>query len=607
MRTVLPIVTSLLLLLSPAAGAQEQIIIEGPPMVPGGPAGGPFGGPDVGRRAPATGTARIRGRVVSPDTGAGVRRAQVRLSGQEAGSRLAITENDGRFTFDRLPAGRVMVSASKAGYVTVSYGQTRPFESGKPIELAEGQILDRADIAMPRGGVITGRVVDEFGEPVPEATVNVLRSVWLGGRRRLQAAGRSATTNDLGQYRVYGLSPGDYYVNASVRDAAAMELSMAAMAGAAPGGVSIVPGAPPSAGYAPTYFPGTGNPADAQRVTVAAGQESQGTDFALAPVRLARVSGAVVGSDGRPLEGAMINVVPRGDVAFMPMMGANTRTDRSGAFTLAGLAPGEYQLQILPVQVTTAGAGGNMMVTARVGGPNAGEAETASVPVTVAGEDISNLVIVTSKGLTLSGQVVFEGGAKPPSGGPLRLGAMPAGEVSMMGGMGAAVVKPDGTFELRGLSGTRIIRAFALPPGWLLKSVRVNGADITDAGMEFKGAEPLTGAQVTLTSKAPDVSGTVTGPGGRPVKDYTVGVFSDDPQRWVYPSSRYVALARPDSEGRFRIRTLPAGTYYAVASEYIAPGDWGDPEMLERLKRAASTFTVDEGETKVLELKLAGS
>lgn len=606
MRTLLAAAAALLLLLSPSARAQEQVIIEGPPIGPGGPAGGPFGGPGMFPRPAKTGTARIRGRVVSPDTGSGVRRAQVRLSGQEVGSRLAITDTEGRFTFDSLPAGRVMVSASKPGYVSVSYGQTRPFESGKAIELTEGQILDRADITMPRGSVITGRVVDEFGEPVADAMVNGLRSVWLNGRRRLQAIGRSAMTNDLGQYRLYGLSPGDYYVNASVRDAAAMELTMASLSGAASGAGPAMPGGQPSAGYAPTYFPGTGNAADAQKITVAAGQEAQGTDFALAPVRLARVAGTVLTSDGKPLEGSMINVVPRGDVGFMPMMGGNGRTSRTGGFVLAGLPPGDYQLQVIPMQVMTSGAGDNMMVTARIGGPNAADAESASVPVTVAGDDISNLVIVTSKGTTLSGQVIFEGGAKPPNGGALRLGAMPVGEISMMGGMGAAVVRPDGTFELRGLSGTRVIRAPGLPPGWLLKAVRVNGVDVTDAGMEFKSAEPITGAEVVFTSKTTDVSGTVTGSGGRPVKDYTVGVFSDDPQRWVYPSSRYVAIARPDDQGRFRIRTLPGGTYYAIASEYIAPSDWGDPELLERLKRSASTFTVDEGETKVLELKLAG-
>ena len=70
---------------------------------------------------------------------------------------------------------------------------------------------------MPRGSVISGRVLDEFGEPVADAMVNAMRSAWTAGRRKLQPTGRSAQTNDLGQYRIYGLPPGDYYVSATLR------------------------------------------------------------------------------------------------------------------------------------------------------------------------------------------------------------------------------------------------------------------------------------------------------------------------------------------------------------------------------------------------------
>ena len=100
----------------------------------------------------------------------------------------------------------------------MQYGQTRPFESGRSIELADKQSLDKADISMPRGSVISGRIVDEFGEPVADANVTAMRQQWLNGRRRLMPSGRNAQTNDLGQYRIYGLPPGDYYVSATLRN-----------------------------------------------------------------------------------------------------------------------------------------------------------------------------------------------------------------------------------------------------------------------------------------------------------------------------------------------------------------------------------------------------
>jgi hypothetical protein len=157
---------------------------------------------------------------------------------------------------------------------------------------------------------------------------------------------------------------------------------------------------------------------------------------------------------------------------------------------------------------------------------------------------------------------------------------------------------------VRGLLGSRLLRLMNVPTGWTVKSVRVNGADITDTGMEFKAGEAVTGVEIALTSRLSQVSGTVAGGGGEPMKDYTVVIFADDPQRWTLPSTRYVIGRRPDQNGRFEVKPLPAGTYYAAAVEYLPEGEWGDPEVLERLKANAKRFTLDEGESKTIELKI---
>src|SRR5574339_384396 len=237
----------------------QQIIINGPTTDV------PVQLPGMGPRQPKTGTARLRGRVLSIDNGGPVRRAQVRIMSADIGSKSAMTDAEGRYEFRDLPAGRFTLSATKAGYVTVQYGQTRPFESGKPIDLSEGQLMDKADFSLPRGSAISGRLVDEFGDPVADALVSAMRSAWVGGRRRLQPTGRTSQTNDLGQFRIYGLSPGEYYVSAT-------------FTGAGGGGPT---GSNPNSGYAPTYFPGTANGSDAQKITLTIGQEAQNTDFAL--------------------------------------------------------------------------------------------------------------------------------------------------------------------------------------------------------------------------------------------------------------------------------------------------------------------------------------
>src|SRR5215471_9878565 len=170
-------------------------------------------------RTPKTGTSAVRGRIVAGETGTPVRRAQVRISGPDIGSKTALTDNQGRYEFRDLPAGRFNVSVSKSGYVTMQYGQNRPFEPGKPIDLVDTQVMEKLDVALPRGGVIAGRVGDEAGEAVAEADVTAMRMQFQNGKRRLVPTGRNAQTNDLGQFRIYGLPPGEYYVSASYRSA----------------------------------------------------------------------------------------------------------------------------------------------------------------------------------------------------------------------------------------------------------------------------------------------------------------------------------------------------------------------------------------------------
>jgi protocatechuate 3,4-dioxygenase beta subunit len=577
-----------------AAEGRQIEVIQGEPMRMGQPP-----------REMKTGTGRIKGRLVSADTGAPVRRAQVRLSGTDVLPKSATTDNDGAYEFRDLPAGRFTINAAKSGYVTINYGQTRPFESGKPIELSEGQVIERADITMPKGSVISGRIIDEFGEPLADAAVSAMRSTWTNGRRRLQATGRTATTNDLGQYRIYGLPPGEYFVSATLRgtqEMMVMEMAVAAVRTAGPGGSADAP----RSGYAPTYYPGTPNGAEAQKLSLAVGQEAQNTDFGLVPVRLARVSGTVMSSDGRPLEGVMVNATPRSATAGMVLFpsGASARTDKAGNFTLNSVAPGDYTLNAQSTTVVSSGDEGNRMVfTMMRGAGGDGQSEFGSVPLSVAGDDVTNVLIPTSKGTTASGRVVYEEGSQP-SRNTVRISAASAeadNPLSMLGG--SSSVTAEGTFEIRGLAGQRVFRVSNIPAGWVLKAVRHNGTDITDEGLNISPAQPVTGLEVVLTTKSTEVSGTVKA-GNDPATDYTVVLFADDPSKWTAPMTRHIASARPNQDGRFTIKNLPAGGYYAVALEYIAQGDWFDPEVLERLKSKAQRVELVEGEAQTLDLRL---
>ena len=138
-----------------------------PPPPPQVPPGQPR---DAVQQQQKTGTAQLAGRVLSAETGRPIRRAQVRATSASdpRDARSVSTDPEGRWVMKGLPAGRYSVSVSKGGYVTLAYGQRRPFEQGKPVELAEGQSLDKLDVSLPKGGVITGRLLDEFFLPYQE-------------------------------------------------------------------------------------------------------------------------------------------------------------------------------------------------------------------------------------------------------------------------------------------------------------------------------------------------------------------------------------------------------------------------------------------------------
>lgn len=260
-----------------------------PPANPGFPAavqGAQRPGPPPPRdnASTLTGTARLRGRVAAADTGKPLRGAQVWLSAGELRlSRTANTDDDGRYEFTDLPPGRYLITAGKDAYVTLQSGQETGLDPTKTLELADGHIADRIDFSLPRGSVITGRITDEYGDPITHVEVQAMRYQYFPGGRRLIPADTGPTlltpagTDYLGQYRIFGLTPGEYLLGATPRQ------EMFANTGPAAGNTSSV------SQYPTTYFPGTISPADAQTIILGSGQEAAAY-FSLVPGRMFHVS-----------------------------------------------------------------------------------------------------------------------------------------------------------------------------------------------------------------------------------------------------------------------------------------------------------------------------
>jgi len=297
------------------------------------------------RTNPGRNAATIIGRVLVAGTETPVRGADIVAESESGGRAATRTDDDGVYRLERLAEGEWHVTASKGGFVDWTFGQQRPFEVPPPVALARGQQL-AADIPLTRGGAISGRVFDQSGDPIAGLQMRVYRSRMERGARLLKSVGAADLTDDRGAFRVYGLPPGDYYVAASLRIAPID---------------SVV-----ETTYSPTYFPGTGDLAEAQRIRLGLGSEANAT-FPLLPVVRARVSGIVTNAAGAPAD-AFLNLVSESSELGVPLgIGGVTRSN--GTFTLTDVPPGHYMLT----------------ATLRGDGPD----ESGSIAVTVDGADVT--------------------------------------------------------------------------------------------------------------------------------------------------------------------------------------------------------------------------
>jgi hypothetical protein len=521
----------------------------------------------------------VRGRIVAADTGRALRRAQI-TAAPESGSdnRTVSTNADGRYEIKDVPEGRYRISVNRSGYLPLQYGQHRPLEQAKLLEVVGRGAVDHVDFALPKMGLIAGRITDEGGDPIAGVMVLAMRSMYFEGQRRLLSAGGfGIRTDDAGQYRLSGLVPGTYYVMASTGETWTVH---------AKGQDEVM-------GFRPTYFPGTGNVSDARRVSVGIGQQARDIDFSLTPGPTAKVSGTAVDSHGRPLAGRTVGLVQ----SFRGAAGGAGNFDAGkgsvapdGTFTIKNVPPGEYKLQ---ARGPASDAGG--------------DEEAAAATVVVNGVDVNDVALITSRGWSITGKFTTESGTLPGiSADRVRLIATVPNATNPRGGPpgGRTRINDDWTFSVSDLFGPARL-GVNLPDGWAVKALLRDGRDVTDGTFEKKNGEDLSGVEVILTDRVTSVGGTLTDERGAALTDGTVIVFATDSQKWL-ENSRFVRAARPDERGAWQIRGLPPGEYFAAAIDYVQEGMWNDPEYLDSL-RGARKVMLSEGGAQALSLQLAVS
>jgi hypothetical protein len=335
--------------------------------------------------------------------------------------------------------------------------------------------------------------------------------------------------------------------------------------------------------YAPTYFPGVPSANEARAITVGVSQEVADIDFALQLIRTSRVSGRVLNADATPVTSGNVNLGPEGaSRGGRGMINYGSRIDWDGSFSIANVPPGQYTL--------------------RARGTDDEKPQFASLPLTVGG-DTSELAVVLRPGGTISGTLTFQGGQPPNDLTQIRVSAPPADPDGLP--VQNARVDRDGRFSIDAVpAGGHLIRPNGGGlRGWMLKAVTVGGRDVTDSPIEVRSSETLANVTVVFTDKLSEVSGTVSDQQGVPITDFTVLAFSTDSTFWR-PQSRHIMTARPDQNGKFRIRGLPAGEFYLVTVDPAEQGEWFDAGYLEAHRADAARVSLGEGDLRTQDFKV---
>jgi protocatechuate 3,4-dioxygenase beta subunit len=518
-------------------------------------------------------SATVRGQVTDKETGAPLLRALVTVeSSRSDGTRLvrvALTDQDGRFEIRELPSGFLHVSAvageHRATHVKEIYPPRSPMGVGRSLMLRDGEVRSDVNIALPRAVAVSGRVTDESGAPLAGLDIRLAPA----GSEYLRQNVPQRSTDDRGLYRIFGVPPGDYIVCTEIRDYESR---------------SRLRIGPKVDRFVNTCHPSSLTETDAQVVTVGSA-DLEGIDIQVRRSRTFTISGTIVDSTGAvPASPMIIFHRFRRDGST-----AGGSPAPGGRFEFRDLVPGEYG-----VEGTLGSDPYNW---------NEGATERGYVAVTIDAGDVADLVVATKKPATVRGRVTFEDGQPSAREGELlTIEAQPVVRSSASRPRPVRV-DDDLSFTLAGLFGAARLSVQGVPRGWVVKSIRYNGQDITGLAAEF-ASDPRHQVEVVLTSRLAIMTGTVTDDGGKPAARAMVFLLPADP-RLAETELLFYRGYGAFKEGRFSTGGIRPGDYLVVAlSAEQADTLTRQRPKVERLVKYGERVTLIENDRLTMNLRV---
>jgi large repetitive protein len=504
----------------------------------------------------------IHGTVVDAKTGQPLKGAEVSLrsfsSGNRSEANSSVADAEGHFAFDGLAAGRYRLAASRNGYV--SRDPRMGSQRANLITLSAGQHADGVTLRLLPSAVIAGRVTTEGDEPVPNVSVQAMKYTYQGEKRQLTDVG-TASTNDRGEYRIWGLPPGKYYVRATH-----------------PRGNTQRSGGQI---YVPIFYPGVSDLSRTQAIEVHPGDELTGIDVNFVLLHSVRVSGRVLNTSSLPTKDAQVSLVSgSGSMTFTV---GQASTDAKGAFEIRGVPAGSY-----------------VLIAEQFGNADPEKVARGRTSIDVGDTNVNDAEVLIGPGASVSGRVKIEGKANPDFS-KLTVALDAQDDLSSLGfapDVSNVALHADGTFTFHDVpEGTYHIKVQPLPDGYYLKPS--GEGDAVETGVKV-GRNHAAAVELTLSTGAGRVAGSVA-KDQQPAAGATVVLVPDAPRRG---QPRFYRQATTDSGGRFTISSVTPGDYKIFSWEEIERGMYLDPDFLQSYEDSGKSVQVEEGGNLNLQLDL---